>query len=104
MTRLTTFLVTLLLSFTAFGEDQGKTTAYTAEVSGLVCAACKMHVTEAFKKLPGVDKVEFAKGEKEGIQKVTFTSSASSLSKEDAVKALGDASSQYPVVSLNKAK
>lgn len=104
MTRLTVFLTTLLFAFTAFGEDNAKSTAYSVEVAGVVCAACKMHVTEAFKKLPGVEKVEFAKGEKEGTQKVSFTSSAASLTREDAVKSLGDASSQYDILSFSKAK
>lgn len=104
MKRIALFLITLLTTLVAFGEDSGKSTAYTAEVTGMVCAACKMHVTAAFKKLPGVDKVEFAKGEKEGTQKVTFASTAVSLTKEDAVKALGEAASQYSIVSLNKAR
>ncbi len=103
MNRLTVFLSALFFAFTAFGEDTAKSTAYTAEVTGVVCAACKAHITEAFKKLPGVDKVEFAKGEKEGTQKVSFASSATSLSKEDAVKALGEAAKEYSILSLNKA-
>ncbi|CAN5703154.1 hypothetical protein BH11VER1_BH11VER1_12370 [soil metagenome] len=102
MTRCTVFLASLLFAFTAFGEDTAKSTAYTAEVTGVVCAACKAHLTEVFKKLPGVEKVEFAKGEKEGTQKVSFASSAPTLSKEDAVKALGEASKEYSILSLNK--
>lgn len=103
MTRITLFLAALFCTLAAFGED-GKSTAYTAEVTGVVCAACKAHVTDAFKKLPGVDKVEFAKGDKEGTQKVTFASSAQALTKEDAVKALGEAAKEYSIVSLGKAK
>lgn len=104
MKRAALFLVTLFTTLAGFGEDSGKSTAYTAEVTGVVCAACKSHVTAALKKLPGVDKVEFAKGEKEGVQKVTFASTTSSLTKADAIKALGDASSQYAIISLDKAK
>lgn len=105
MTRLTVSLIAFLFTtFAAFGEDTAKSTAYTAEVTGVVCAACKVHVTDAFKKLPGVDKVEFARGEKDGTQKVSFASTASGLTKEDAIKALGEAAKEYAIVSLNKAK
>lgn len=77
-----------------------KATDYTATVSGVVCAACKAHVTAAFKKLPGVENVSFAKGDKEGTQNVTFNSSSPALTREDAVKALGDDAKTYEVLSL----
>ncbi len=104
MKQIIVLLAAFLIPFAVFAEENGKSTAYTAEVTGVVCAACKMHITAALKKLPGVDKVEFAKGEKEGAQKVTFASTTASLTKDDATKALGDAASQYSIVSLNKAK
>lgn len=104
MIRTAFFLVAILTAFAAFGEDRGKPTTYTAEVTGVVCAACKMHVTAIFKKLPGVDKVEFAKGGKEGTQKVTFASTAAGLTREDAIKVLGSASNEYSILSLDKAE
>ncbi len=79
-------------------------TDYTATVSGVVCAACKAHVAAAFKKLPGVDNVSFARGDKAGTATVTFNSSSTALTKDDAVKALGEDSKTYEVVSLEKAK
>jgi copper chaperone CopZ len=82
----------------------GDFTPYTATVTGVVCGSCKMHVTEALKKLPGVEKIEFSKGEKEDTQKVTFSSSSATLTKEDAVKALGADAQRYEVLALNKAK
>lgn len=77
-----------------------KATDYTVTVSGVVCSACKAHVTAAFKKLPGVQNVNFARGEKEGTQSVTFNSSSPSLTKEDAIKALGEDAKSYEVLSL----
>ena len=77
-----------------------KATDYTATVTGVVCSACKEHVTVAFKKLPGVQNVSFAKGEKEGTQSVTFNSSSPSLTKDDAIKALGEDAKSYEVLSL----
>lgn len=80
-----------------------KATDYTATVSGVVCSACKAHVTTAFKKLPGVETVSFAKGDKEGTQTVTFNSTAA-LTKEDAIKALGEDAKNYEVLALEKTK
>lgn len=101
------FLVALtfsLLSCLSQAAEPVKAAAtdYTATVNNVVCAACKAHVTEAFKKLPGVETVSFAKGEKAGTATVTFNSTAPALTKEDAAKALGDDAKTYEVLSLEK--
>ncbi len=85
-----------------FSADSDKPTQYTATVTGVVCSACKAHITEAFKKLPGVGELAFAKGEKEGTQTVSFQATSDHLTKEDAVKALGAESSNYGVLELKK--
>lgn len=99
-------LFTVLLAVTAlplFGADPAaKGTEYTATVSGIVCASCKAHVTEALKKLPGVTAVEVTKGAEANTQKVTFAAQADNLTKQDAVNALGESASQYQVLSLEK--
>ena len=94
-----------LLSF-AYAEEPLKAgaTDYTATVSGVVCSACKAHVTAALKKLPGVETVNYARGDKEGTATVTFNSSSASLTKEDAVKALGEDAKTYEVITLEKAR
>ena len=92
-----------LFSCSQAGEP-AKATDYTATVNGVVCAACKEHVTVAFKKLPGVENVSFAKGDKEGTAVVTFNSSSPALTRNDAVKALGEDSKSYEVLSLEKSK
>ena len=104
MRPLLTSLALALTVLTCSGADGEKATPYTATVTGVVCGSCKMHVTEALKKLPGVDNIHFAKGEKENTQEVTFSSTSESLSKDDAVKALGTQASRYEVLALNKAK
>ena len=96
-------LAATLLSF-ARAEEPAKATDYTATVNGVVCSACKAHVTAAIKKLPGVDTVSFAKGDKDGTAIVTFNSTAPALTKEDAVKALGEDAKEFEVLSLEKAK
>jgi copper chaperone CopZ len=94
----------LSLCALAPAAEPAQATDYTATVNGVVCSACKEHVTVALKKLPGVQTVSFAKGDKEGTATVTFNSSSPTLTKEDAVKALGDDAKHYEVVSLEKAK
>lgn len=94
----------LSLSVIVSAAEPSQATDYTATVNGVVCAACKEHVTVALKKLPGVETVSFARGDKEGTATVTFNSSSASLTKDDAVKALGDDAKTYQVLSLEKAK
>src|SRR5436190_14840722 len=104
--RLPFFLVPALsasLLFFAKADEPSKATDYTATVNGVVCAACQAHVTAAIKKLPGVEVVSFAKGDKDGTAIVTFNSTAPTLTKADAVKALGEHAKEFEVLSLEKA-
>jgi copper chaperone CopZ len=96
MTR-STFLFALLALFTvpAFAGDAP--VQYIADMTGMVCAACKDHVTASFTKLDGVSKVQIVPGAKAGTQKVTVTSTSGALTKEQAVAALGDSASTYVV-------
>ena len=77
---------------------------YIAEMTGMVCAGCKDHVTASFTKLEGVSKVQIAPGDKPGTQKVTVTSSSPSLTKEQAVAALGTSASTYIVHAWKKSE
>jgi copper chaperone CopZ len=76
---------------------EAKEVTYKATMTGITCAGCEASVTASFKKLDGVQSVEFAAGEKEGTQVVTVKSSKSGLTKEQAVKALGKSATQYVV-------
>jgi len=78
--------------------------SYIAEMSGMVCAGCKDHVTASFTKLDGVSKVQIAPGDKPGTQKVTVTSTSSTLTKEQAVAALGTSASTYIVHAWKKSE
>jgi copper chaperone CopZ len=102
--RLLAPALALALCSLSHAAEPAKATDYTATLNGVVCSACKEHVTVALKKLPGVEAVSFAKGDKEGTATVTFNSSSPTLTKEDAIKALGDDARTYEVVSLDKAK
>jgi copper chaperone CopZ len=91
------FLLALLLLVGApvFAGDQPVT--YTAEMSGMICAGCKDHVTTAFNKLDGVSNVKIVPGDKPGTQKVTVTSTSTAITKEQAVAVLGSSASTYVV-------
>ncbi len=101
---LVTTLSACLAAATALAADTAPKTAYTATVTGVVCASCRAHVETAVKKLPGVENVTFQKGFKDDTQEVHFASSSASLAKEDVIKALGDDAQTYQVVALNKDK
>lgn len=100
-------LVALLVSLACgAGLRAGDTTPtqYTAVVTGIVCQSCKTTVVESLKKLPGVHDVEFAKGDREGSHKLTFTAASTTLTKGDAEKALGEHSKEFSVLSLEKTR
>ena len=78
-------------------------TQYTATMTGLVCATCKAKVKGAFTKLDATD-IKIAAGAKEGESKITFASKKDALTKEDAVKALGDDAREFTIVTFAKAK
>ena len=77
---------------------------YVAEMSGMVCAGCKDHVTASFTKLAGVSTVAIVPGDKPGTQKVTVTSTSAALTKEQAIAALGAAAATYVVHAWKKAE
>jgi copper chaperone CopZ len=99
-----TLSLALCLTSVLRAAEPTKAIDYTATMKGVVCSACKEHVTVALKKLPGVETVSFAKGDKEDTAVVTFNSTAPALTKQDAVKALGEDAQHYEVVTLEKAR
>lgn len=86
------------------GADDKPAVTYVAEMTGMVCAGCKDHVTASFRKLEGVSKVEIVPAEKPGTQKVTVTSTDPALTKEQAVAALGASASTYVVQTWKKSE
>jgi copper chaperone CopZ len=103
MTR-TAFLFAVLALFAAPALAADAPVNYIAEMTGMVCAGCKDHVTASFTKLEGVSKVQIVPGDKPGTQKVTVTSTSPSLTKEQAVAALGPSASTYIVHAWKKSE
>ena len=96
MTRLT--FLAALISFGILPAMAGDAPVnYIAEMTGMVCAGCKDHVTASFTKLEGVTKVQIVPGDKAGTQKVTVTSTSANLTKEKAIATLGSSASTYIV-------
>ncbi|WP_395752213.1 cation transporter [Prosthecobacter sp.] len=101
MTR-SAFLFALVALFTIPVSAGDAPVNYVAEMTGMVCAGCKDHVTASFTKMEGVSKVQIVPGEKPGTQKVTVTSTSSTLTKEQAVASLGASASTYIVHAWKK--
>lgn len=103
MKKLALFLSAFaVLASTSFAGDE-KSTTYTGEITGVVCAACKAHVTAALtEKLPGVEKVDITKGDKEGVNKITIVAKQSDVTKDTAMAALGTLATSYEITSLTK--
>ena len=103
MKKLALFLSTFaLLASTSFAGDE-KSTTYTGEITGVVCAACKAHVTAALtEKLPGIEKVDITKGDKEGVNKITIVAKQADVTKDTAMAALGTLATSYEITSLEK--
>ena len=97
-------LLVLLGLGTLLRAGDATPTQYTAVVTGIVCQSCKTTVVDALKKLPGVKEVEFAKGDKEGSHKLTFTAASGTLTKNDAELALGEYVKEFAVVTFERSK
>ncbi len=96
------FRAALVLSV-ALASSALADTQYTATMTGLVCASCKAKVKGALTKLDATN-VKIVAGAKEGETKVTFASKKDGLTKEDAVKALGEDAKEFTVVTFAKAQ
>ena len=81
----------------------GDTHTFEGAITGVVCVACKQHVTEALTtSLEGVTEIKITPSEKDGEQKITIVSKKADVTKETAVKALGKLADDYQILSLEK--
>lgn len=95
------FALLAVFAVQTFAADEKHT--YTGDITGVVCAACKAHVSEALTaKLPGVEKIDITKGEKEGVNTITIVSKDANVTKDTAMAALGDLAQNYQITSLTK--
>ena len=95
---LTVFAISTLV---VAGEPARHT--YEGAITGVVCSACKEHVTAALtKKLPGVVSVDVKAGASPDVKKLTIVSTDAGVTKETATAALGSYAKNYTIESLAK--
>lgn len=81
----------------------GDSITYEGTITGVVCVACKQHVTEALtSKLDGITEVKITPSQIEGEQKITIVSKKNDVTKDSATQALGSLTDSYKILSLNK--
>lgn len=96
-------LLAAVLAFAVQSFAVDPATTYQGDITGVVCAACSAHVTEALTaKLPGVESIKITKGEKEGVNKITIVAKNAEVTKDTAMAALGDLAKSYQITSLEK--
>ena len=95
------FLVVGLLSM-LHAEDKPLHT-YKGEIAGVVCSACSEHVKAALSKIEGVTSVKVVLGKEGSLPQLQIVSSSATLTKEAAIKALGDKADHYQIQSLTLA-
>lgn len=96
-------LLTSLALFVVQSIAADEKHTFSGEISGVVCAACKDHVTAALtEKLAGVEKIEITKGTKEGVNNITIVSKHADVTKDTAMAALGELAKTYQITSLAK--
>jgi copper chaperone CopZ len=96
-------LILLLLSlFTIASCDaiEPVTFRYEGEVAGVMCSACSNHVETALKQIPGVKSITILPAQDGGIPRLQITATSAKITREDAVKALGEQAKMYDVRSL----
>lgn len=95
--------LTLLVSAALHAADDTQTVTYEGEITGVVCASCKAHITAALtQKLTDVVSVDVKRGEKPDTQKLIVVSHQNDLTKESATEALGTYAKNYKILSLDK--
>ncbi|MEN3941259.1 hypothetical protein WJU23_08195 [Prosthecobacter sp. SYSU 5D2] len=95
--------LTLLISAALHAADDKKTVTYEGEITGVVCASCKAHITAALtQKLTDVVSVDVKPGETPESQKLILVSHNGDITKESATEALGTYAKNYQILSLAK--
>lgn len=92
------FLIFLMM--TAWGHAAEPSYTYEGEVPGVFCSVCSAHVKAALGKMPGVQEVKIKLAPEGRLPLVMIKASSGTLTREDAIKALGDKTKQYDIRSL----
>jgi len=98
------FFLTLSLLITAsLQAEDNKPVTYEGQITGVVCASCKAHITAALtQKLTDVVSVDVKAGETPETQKLIVIANNNDITKESATEALGTYAKNYQILSLAK--
>lgn len=99
-------LLTLLAAFLTLALPSiagEKTHTYRGEVAGIMCSACSATVKAALSKMDGVTSVSVKPGKDGKAPQVEVISTSAKLTKDDAVKSLGDDAQTFVVQSFERA-
>lgn len=95
--------LSLLVTATLSAADTPKAVTYEGQITGVVCASCKAHITAALsQKLTDVVSVDVKAGETPDTQKLIVVAHNESITKETATEALGTYAKNYQILSLAK--
>ncbi|MBN8418197.1 MAG: heavy-metal-associated domain-containing protein [Verrucomicrobia bacterium] len=100
MKHLLTLLLSLIAIATSCTAGDPVTFTYQGEVAGIMCIHCTNKVEAAMKKLPDVQSVKITRNEKGGLPRLEIIATNARITREDAVKALGDDAKMYDIRSL----
>lgn len=102
--NLKSILTLLLITITAVlpAADDKPLFTYEGEVAGVVCNACASNVKAALGKLDGVTSVKIKMGKEGSAPRLELTSSSPGLTKEAAIKALGEKAAMYSIQSFKR--
>ena len=97
-------LLSLALILTpSFASAADGEVVYEGTLTGIVCSACRQHVTAALtENLTGTKEVKIVPSDDAGTQKITITSSSDAVTKDSAIAALGEMKDTYHILTLAK--
>lgn len=99
-----TLLLLLFIASSTLIAGDAPQHVYRGEIAGVVCAACASHVKTALAKLDGVSSVKITLPSGGGVPQLEVVSLSDKLTREQAVKALGDYAKTYEIRSLKMEK
>lgn len=103
LSRMKTILRSLALILASSASLFAGDFTYEGQITGVVCGACKEHVTEALMKVDGIKSIEIAPTNVPEIRHITIKASKDNFSASDANNALAAAKGEnYKVTKLDK--
>lgn len=91
-------LCSLFLSTPLFAGD----VTYRASMTGIECSGCKKSIAKSLGKLDGVKTIRITKGSGNNHTLTVISDGSTSISKSDALGALGKNAPHYKLVSWSK--